>query len=103
MPQEAKYHANCLVELYNASNRKTEEDKKENFNGVSHGIALAELIAYTEDKKCSVTVNDKAPVFKLADLVKLYTKRLVELGVETTGRIHSTDLKNRLLANMPGI
>ena len=101
--QEAKYHANCLVKLYNASNRKTEEDKKENFNGVSHGIAFAELIAYIEDKKFSVTVNDIAPVFKLADLVKLDTERLVELGVETTWRIHSTDLKNRILANMPGL
>ena len=36
--------------LYNASNKKTEEDKKENFSGVSHCIALAELIAYIEDK-----------------------------------------------------
>ena len=101
--QEAKYHANCLVKLYNASNRKTEEGKKENFIGVSHGIALAELIAYVEDKKFSLTVNDIAPAFKLADLLKLDTKRLVELGVKTTGRIHSTYLKNRILANMQGL
>ena len=89
--------------MYNISNRKTEEDKKENFNGVSHGVALAELIACIEDKKYSVTVNDMAPVFKLADLVKLDTERLVELGVETTGRFHSTNLKKRILTNMPGL
>ena len=35
--------------------------------------------------------------------MKLDNERLVELGVETTGRIHSTDLKNRILANMPGL
>ena len=52
--QEAKYHANCLVKLYNASNRKTEEDEKENFDRVSHGIALVELMGYTEDTKLSV-------------------------------------------------
>lgn len=101
--QEAKYHTNCLATLYNASKRKTEEGEKENFDSVSHGIALAELIGYIEDTKLSVTVNDIAPVFKLADLLKLYTDRLVELGVEITGRIHSTDLKNRILANMPGL
>ena len=65
MAQEAKYHAKCVAKLYNASNKKTEEDKKENFNGVSHGIALAKLIAYIDDKKFSVTVNVIAPVFKL--------------------------------------
>jgi hypothetical protein len=32
--------------------------------------------------------------------VKLYTDRLIELGVDITGRIHSTDLKNRILANI---
>ncbi|GFO27758.1 hypothetical protein PoB_005426300 [Plakobranchus ocellatus] len=91
---EAKYHASCLVKLYNASNRKSEEDMKDSSDRVSHGIALAELIGYIEDTKSSVTVNDIAPVFKLVDLLRLYTDRLVELGVWITERIHSTDLKN---------
>jgi len=39
----------------------------------------------------------------LADLVRLYSIRLQDLGVEQSGRVHSTDLKNRLLANIPGI
>ena len=99
--QEAKYHSNCLIKLYNASNRKTEEDEKENFDRVSHGIALVELLGYIED--ITLSVKDIAPVFKLVDLLQLYTDRLVELGVEITGRIHSTDLKNRILAYMPGL
>uniref|UniRef100_UPI00358E7494 uncharacterized protein n=1 Tax=Myxine glutinosa TaxID=7769 RepID=UPI00358E7494 len=99
--QEAKYHANCLVKLYNASNRKTERGEKENVDRVSYGIALVELMGYIEETKLS----DKAiaPVFKLVDLLQLYTDRLAELGVAISGRIHSTDLKNRILANMPGL
>ena len=34
--QEAKYHSQCLVKLYNASSRKTEEGKHEYTEGVSH-------------------------------------------------------------------
>ena len=99
--QEAKYHANCLVKLYNASNRNTEENEKDNFDRVSHGIALVELKGYIEDTK--LNVKDIAPVFKLADRPQLYSDRLVELGVKITGRIHSTDLKNRILSYMPGL
>ena len=99
--QEAKYHANCLVKLYNASSRKTEEGETQNSDRVSHGLALVELLGYIEDVK--LNSKDIAPIFKLTDLVQLYTNRLVELGVKITGRIHSTDLKNRILANMPGL
>ena len=91
--QEAKYHSHCLVKLYNASNRKVD--------GVSHGIALVELIGYIEEREMSD--KDVAPIFKLTDLLQLYTDRLIELRVDVTGRIHSTDLKNRILANVPGL
>ena len=48
--QEAKYHSQCLVKLYNASSRKTEEGKHEYTEGVSHGISLVELIGYRKQK-----------------------------------------------------
>jgi uncharacterized membrane-anchored protein len=48
--------------LYNASNRKTEEEKAGNFDRVSHGIALVELMGYIEDTKNNA--NNTAPVFK---------------------------------------
>ena len=89
------------MKLYNASNRKVEEGKRYNTDGVSHGIALVELIGYIEERKMSE--KDVAPIFKLTDLLQLYTDRLIELGVDVTGRIHSTDLKNRILANVPGL
>ena len=98
--QEAKYHSQCLVKLY-ASSRKVEEGKLENADRVSHGIALVELIDYIQEAKMSA--KDVVPIFKMADLLQLYTDRLIELGVDITGRIHSTDLKNRILANMPGL
>ena len=41
--------------------------------------------------------NMVAPVFKLTDLVILYSARLEQLGTHVTGRVHSTKLKNRIL------
>lgn len=100
--QDAKYHARCLVKLYNDANRAIkEENQKENTDGVLHGIALAELLSYIEESK--MTDNSVATIFKLSNLVKLYSGRLRELGVDVTGRIHSSHLKDRILANLPGI
>jgi len=42
-----------------------------------------------------------APVFKLADLIKLYSRRLEQLGLPNEGRPHSTKLKNRILSHFP--
>ena len=41
-----------------------------------------------------------APVFKLSDLVKLYSPGLEQLGVEQNNRPHSTDVKNCTLAQL---
>ena len=98
---EAKYHTHCLVKFYNSSRRSIDEDRFENTDGVAHGMALVELIGYIEDVKSSDV--SRAPIFKLADLIQLYTDRVKELGVDVTGRIHSTHLKDRILANVPGL
>ena len=47
--------------------------------------------------------EDVAPVFKLVDLVKLYSARLQQFGIEQDTRPHSTDLKNRILAHFPDL
>ena len=66
----------------------------------SSSIALAELISYIEDAKiCS----DEKQIFKLAYLAKLYSKHLEQLGYEKDTRVHSTDIKNRILANIPDL
>ncbi|KAJ8393374.1 hypothetical protein AAFF_G00060960 [Aldrovandia affinis] len=43
----------------------------------------------------------RAPVFRLADLVQLYQSRIEQLGVQLDTRVHSTRLKQRLLAQFP--
>ena len=63
-------------------------------------IALAELLAYVEDAQTDESV---APVLKLADLVKLYTARLEQLGVKQQNRLNSTKLKERILSHIPDL
>ena len=60
--------------------------------------AFAELVAFIKD-----TLADReqqTPVFKLSDLVRLYKDRLAQLNVSSPC-VHSTRLKDRLLANFP--
>ena len=47
--------------------------------------------------------NEMAPVFKLADLAQLYTSRMEQLGAKRAGRVHTTRLKQRLLAHFPNM
>ena len=54
---------------------------------VNHGIAFAELLSYI--------------VFKLTDLVYLYSTRLKQLGTDVVGHVHSTQLKDRILGYFP--
>ena len=96
---EAKYHAKCLVALYNAAERvKASEPADSNTTEAHYARAFAELIAFIED-----TLADReecSPVFKLSDLVRLYRERLVQLGVSSPC-VHSTRLKDRILASFP--
>ena len=65
-----------------------------------HSIALAELLAHVEDAR---TDESAAPFLKLADLVKLYTARLEQLGVKQQNRLNSTKLKDRILSHIPDL
>ena len=99
--QEAVYHAKCLVALYN----KAERSKQSTINGNEkriQGIALAQLVAYLEETRAE-TRGSASTVFRLAELTDMYSNHLAQLGVEVSGRVHSTDLKERLLANVPGL
>ena len=64
----------------------------------SHGIA--ELIAYIDEARMDDNV---APVFKLTDLVRLYSTRLEELGVKQRDHPHSTRRKNHILTHFPDL
>ena len=59
-------------------------------DNLSRDGALAELLTYIDESRMD---EDLAPVFKLADLVKLYPARLQQFGIEQDTRPQSTDLK----------
>lgn len=95
--QEAKYHLQCLVSLYNKA-RDSEARIGSDVDAMNHGIAFAELVSFMEDVRSDDAV---APVFKLTQLTNLYSNRLEQLGTDVGGRIHSTKLKERILAYFP--
>lgn len=95
---DAMYHAKCLAALYNKANRKQLGDDFDSTEKQLHGIALAELVAFIEE--AYLDSENEIPLFKLADLVKMYSSSLQQLGIIINGRVHSTDLKNRILASI---
>ncbi len=101
--QDAKYHRNCLVSLYNRKRSQkigTENEEKEK---VIKAIALAELIAHIDETRTdeAYKVNGVTEL-KLADLTKLYKARIEQLhGSIIKERIHGTHLKHKILAYFP--
>ena len=59
---------------------------------------MAELITYIEDTRADCNT---APIFKLADLARIYCNRVEQLGAPLSGKFNSTHLKNRKLAHFP--
>jgi hypothetical protein len=98
MSQDVLYHAQCLAEYYRKAKNAATEIIPETKDQQLYGIALAELVAYIEESRAE---SDSVSVFKLVDLVNLYSSRLKQLGVETPDRVHSTHLKNRILSHFP--
>ena len=65
-----------------------------------HGQVLSQLAQYMEE----VAKDDiKNNVFKLVDLATLYKEKVIELGGHTSERVHTTKLKNRLLAQVENL
>lgn len=98
--QDAVYHSKCLAAMYKKAKRNSESsDTQTESESLSHSIALAELIAYIEDRKC----ESVSPIFKLTDLAGLYSERLQQLGVDSDKRVHTTRLKTRIMAHFPDL
>ena len=73
-----------------------EKDDKEK---VMKAIAFAELIAHIDETHAEGMCITE---LKLADLTKLYRAQLEELkGSRIEERIHSTELKNKIMAQFP--
>ena len=87
---EAHYHTKCFIFYYNKSRTKNKENQR-NPNAVLYGIALAEIVAFVEEQG----IDSEIAVFKFADLIKMYSNRLEEVGLETGNRMNSTHYKER--------
>ena len=97
--QDAMYHTKCLANLYNKVRPTTKDENLRKLHEFE-GIALAELCSYIEE----VRMEQESEVFILADLVKLYTKRVEQLyGLSLGNKVNSTHLKNRILSHIPDI
>ena len=93
---DAMYHSPCLLDLYRKSYRKENETVFDNTDKRIYRQVLAELVQYMEQ----VAKDKNTYTFKLVDLAKLYKERVKELGGHTPDRVHTTKLKNRLLAHV---
>ena len=88
---EAKYHAKCLLALYNRARKvKTDAQQGTDRERELSGIVVAELVMYIEEARLETS---NAPVFKLADLAHLYMSRMEQLGVVSDTRVNTTHLK----------
>ena len=72
--QDAKYHQNCLMNLYNRLWKiKEMSGKSSNDEQAIEGVAFAQLVVFIEE---ALMDGETAPVFKLADLAQLYASRM---------------------------
>lgn len=71
---DVKYHAKCLVGLYNRARKAEAADSEETLREKQVAASVfAELVLYIEETSLE---QNTAPVFKLVDLARLYTTRL---------------------------
>ena len=98
---EAKYHSQCLANLYNreraARSNVSWNDQDDAIDTSPESIALSELVAVIEDR-CMYDEGTTS-FFVLSDLVKIYTARVEELGGNTKG--HATRLKESIIKHLP--
>ena len=103
---DAKYHTNCLAVLYNSSGKKASDvsiSKVDTEKQHYYTHVFSELVIYIKDTLVESYDQNSAPVFKLADLFKLYIDRLSQLGATYSFLLllHKVSVWNWILANYP--
>ena len=96
-----KYHKACLTSLYNrvrAAERKQYRESTEPEN-IEHSLVFAELLDYMEEV---YSAQKTVTVFRLSDLIKLYSRRLEQLEINNFTP-HATRFKEKLLSHVPGL
>eukprot|EP00112_Aurelia_sp_Birch-Aquarium-sp1_P002959 Seg1330.1 transcript_id=Seg1330.1/GoldUCD/mRNA.D3Y31 product="hypothetical protein" protein_id=Seg1330.1/GoldUCD/D3Y31 len=95
---DAVYHSICLSSYYNKE-RSSNKSHGSDSDSILKGVALAEVVSYMEEE-----ISEKRnTVFKMTDLIWLYTNRLEQLGVIVDTRVNSTHLKERILTLSPDL
>ena len=99
--QEAKYHLKCLCSLYKSRDKFVAQQSRADTCelGSLHGLVFAQLVSYINEARNNV---DVAPIFKLANLVKMYRDRIAQLG-GVDQYVHSSRLKERLQDHFPNM
>jgi hypothetical protein len=104
--QEAKYHPVCLLALYRTAAQRQAIQLDANIGSSKQrsemnveSVALAELIAYMEDVRSSELTPS---VFKLSDLIKVYSSHLQKHQVGFVNKVNSSRLTDRLMENYHG-
>ena len=85
--------------LYRKANPTSYDSEYDDSDKQIHGQVPAELANYMEQ----MTSEERMHAFKLVDLGCMYKERVRELGGYTPDRVHTTKLKNRLMAHVEGL
>lgn len=96
---DAQYHTKCLAKLYKSAQQLKKDTPGSVRESSLYGIAFAELISHIETFRDS---TEMSPVFSMTELRSLYSRRLEKLGIKSP-QIHTTRLKNRILAAVPDL
>ena len=93
---DAVYHLLCLAKLYKQAKSVENYDNDPPITGMLKAQAFSELVNFIESYRGTSTV------FIMADLVNLYSSRLISLGLDIP-RQHSTRLRQSLLRAIPDL
>ena len=86
---DTTYHKKCIVAFYNRARKHVSGNAGESEKSRLYAIAFAELVSYVEQAKES---QDSRPLFTLAELSKLFSSILEDLGLDQESRVHTTRL-----------
>jgi hypothetical protein len=89
------YHLNCLSRLYKKA-KSVDNVEQDSSLAMLKAQAFSELVDFVESHRGTSTV------FIVAELVDLYTSRLISLGIDSP-RQHSTRLRQSLLEAIPDL
>ena len=93
---DAVYHLSCLVKLYRqAASIECAENDENDQSRFLKAQAFADLVDYIESQRGT------GSVFKTAEIVNLYSSRLLSLGVNEY--VHTTRLRQKVIAAVPDL